>query len=217
MLSDRLLGAAEHAAPRPAGDFSAHPLAAELDELCAEHGFGRLDELTYGEVEGLVGALDAFERDVSARRRILHDELDVLTEALVGRLQDAAGPAEEDSMTQSGDSSRFADVGEFIRNQREVASMSVRRLADLAGVSNPYLSQIERGLRRPSAEVLQPAGERAADQRRDAVRAGRAAGRRDARRCRACREAIAADPPLTAEQKQALLNVYESFLLRQIG
>ena len=49
----------------------------------------------------------------------------------------------------------FADLGEFIRNQREVASMSVRRLADLAGVSNPYLSQIERGLRRPSAEILQ--------------------------------------------------------------
>ena len=46
-------------------------------------------------------------------------------------------------------------LGEFIRNQREVASMSVRRLADLAGVSNPYLSQIERGLRRPSAEILQ--------------------------------------------------------------
>ena len=79
----------------PAGDFSAHALAAELDELCAEHGFGRLDELTYDEVEGLVGALDAFERDVSARRRVLHDELDVLTEAFVGRLQDAAGPAEE--------------------------------------------------------------------------------------------------------------------------
>ena len=98
VLSDRLLGAGPTTlAPRPAGDYSAHPLAAELDELCAEHGFGRLDELTYGEVEDLVGVLDAFERDVSARRRILHDELDVLTEALVGRLQDAAGPAEENS------------------------------------------------------------------------------------------------------------------------
>ncbi len=43
---------------------------------------------------------------------------------------------------------RVAEVGEFIRSQREVASMSVRRLAELAGVSNPYLSQIERGLRR---------------------------------------------------------------------
>ena len=50
---------------------------------------------------------------------------------------------------------RLADVGELIKSQREVASMSVRRLADLAGVSNPYLSQIERGLRKPSAEILQ--------------------------------------------------------------
>ena len=70
---------------------------------------------------------------------------------------------------------RLADLGEFIRSQREVASMSVRRLADLAGVSNPYLSQIERGLRRPSAEILQQLAHGAADQRRDAVRAGRAA------------------------------------------
>ena len=50
---------------------------------------------------------------------------------------------------------RLHELGEFIRAQRELAQMSVRRLADLAGVSNPYLSQIERGLRRPSAEILQ--------------------------------------------------------------
>ena len=50
---------------------------------------------------------------------------------------------------------RIADVGEFIRAQRETARMSVRRLAELAGVSNPYLSQIERGLRKPSADILQ--------------------------------------------------------------
>ncbi len=49
----------------------------------------------------------------------------------------------------------LAHVGEFIRTQREVARMSVRRLAEVAGVSNPYLSQIERGLRKPSAEILQ--------------------------------------------------------------
>lgn len=45
-------------------------------------------------------------------------------------------------------------VGEFIRLQRERADLSLRRLADRAGVSNPYLSQIERGLRKPSAEIL---------------------------------------------------------------
>lgn len=46
------------------------------------------------------------------------------------------------------------DIGAFIREQRTLAELSVRRLADMAGVSNPYLSQIERGLRKPSAEIL---------------------------------------------------------------
>ena len=50
---------------------------------------------------------------------------------------------------------QWKDLGEFIRSQREVTQLSLRRLAELAGVSNPYLSQIERGLRRPSAEILQ--------------------------------------------------------------
>ena len=50
---------------------------------------------------------------------------------------------------------RLHDLGDFIRQQREVANVSVRRLAELAEISNPYLSQIERGLRRPSAEILQ--------------------------------------------------------------
>ena len=104
------------------------------------------------------------------------------------------------------------DVGGFIRNQREVASMSVRRLADLAGVSNPYVSQIERGLRRPSAEVLRQLANalqisveslfaEAGLPTGDAAAAGRGV-----------REAIAADTHLTADQKQALLKVYESFL-----
>jgi predicted transcriptional regulator len=50
---------------------------------------------------------------------------------------------------------RLADVGNFIRQQRELAQHSIRDLAKLAGVSNPYLSQIERGLRKPSADILQ--------------------------------------------------------------
>ena len=49
----------------------------------------------------------------------------------------------------------WRELGEFIREQRNVARLSVRRLSDMAGISNPYLSQIERGLRRPSAEILQ--------------------------------------------------------------
>src|SRR5256885_17056590 len=50
---------------------------------------------------------------------------------------------------------RWLDLGQFIREQRSTARLSLRRLSDMAGISNPYLSQIERGLRKPSAEILQ--------------------------------------------------------------
>jgi transcriptional regulator with XRE-family HTH domain len=106
------------------------------------------------------------------------------------------------------------DLGEFIRNQRETARMSVRRLADLAGVSNPYLSQIERGLRRPSAEILrQLANALQISVESLYVQAGLLADGDDlGHRPSPVREAIAADAHLTADQKRALLNVYESFL-----
>ena len=51
--------------------------------------------------------------------------------------------------------SRWRDLGEFIREQRRVGHLSLRKLSEMAGISNPYLSQIERGLRKPSAEILQ--------------------------------------------------------------
>src|SRR5487761_1489117 len=62
-------------------------------------------------------------------------------------------PSLGEAVTQLPD--HWRDLGEFIREQRAGARLSLRRLSDLAGVSNPYLSQIERGLRRPSAEILQ--------------------------------------------------------------
>jgi transcriptional regulator with XRE-family HTH domain len=106
---------------------------------------------------------------------------------------------------------RLAALGEFIKSQRELADMSVRRLADLAGVSNPYLSQIERGLRRPSAEILQQLAKALRISVETLyVRAGFLSGE-DAE-VPSVREAIGRDPLLTAEQKQALLNVYESYL-----
>lgn len=106
---------------------------------------------------------------------------------------------------------RLADVGEFIRNQREVASMSMRRLAEAANVSNPYLSQIERGLRRPSAEILQQIA-RALKISVETlyVRAGILTD--ESPGDIGVREAIGRDPQLKPEQKQALLNVYESFV-----
>jgi transcriptional regulator with XRE-family HTH domain len=106
---------------------------------------------------------------------------------------------------------RLSDLGEFIRQQREVANVSVRRLAELAGVSNPYLSQIERGLRRPSAEILQQLA-KALKISVEAlyVRAGLLSD--DGNGVPSVRDAISRDPQLTAEQKQALINVYDSFV-----
>lgn len=102
------------------------------------------------------------------------------------------------------------DLGEFIRAQREVARMSVRRLAEVAGVSNPYLSQIERGLRKPSAEILQQIAK--ALQISAETLYERAGFLDPVEHSRGVREAIADDPLLTPEQQQALLNVYESFV-----
>lgn len=103
------------------------------------------------------------------------------------------------------------DVGAFIRSQRERAEMSIRKLAELADVSNPYLSQIERGLRKPSADILQ----QVANALRISVetlyvRAGILP--EDGRSVSTVSEAIEHDPDLTPEQKSALLNVYASFL-----
>ena len=104
----------------------------------------------------------------------------------------------------------LTELGEFIRTQREVARMSVRRLAETAGVSNPYLSQIERGLRKPSADILQQLAKALQISASTLYeRAGILDPDADAR---GVREAIAADPLLTPEQQQALLNVYESFV-----
>jgi len=106
---------------------------------------------------------------------------------------------------------RLADVGDFIRAQREVARMSVRRLAEVAGVSNPYLSQIERGLRRPSAEILQQIAKALQISAESLyVRAGLLSD--EPAGANAVRDAIAQDPKLTPDQRQALLNVYDSFV-----
>lgn len=95
VLADRLLGLGDRP-PRPAEDFSDHPLNAELDDLCAAGGFSRLDELRRAELEALVEQLDAFEQKVSAQRQAVFGELDALTEELVSRYRDAAPPADDD-------------------------------------------------------------------------------------------------------------------------
>jgi transcriptional regulator with XRE-family HTH domain len=119
-------------------------------------------------------------------------------------------PPSPDEIRQ-GIEDRLGDLGAFIRSQREVANMSVRRLAELAKVSNPYLSQIERGLRRPSADILQQlASALKISVEALYVRAGLLQDEDPAPP--SVRDAIGRDPKLSAEQKQALLNVYDSFL-----
>ena len=104
---------------------------------------------------------------------------------------------------------KVSSIGEYIREQREQAKISLRQLASAAGVSNPYLSQIERGLRRPSAEILQQI---ATGLRISAealyVQAGILEERGPDSGVRA---AVLADPGLAERQKQVLLDIYESF------
>ncbi|MFJ8543011.1 helix-turn-helix domain-containing protein [Streptomyces sp. NPDC093586] len=106
-------------------------------------------------------------------------------------------------------------LGEYLREQRRNAQLSLRQLADAAGVSNPYLSQIERGLRKPSAEVLQQVAKALRISAETLyVRAGILDAERDGeerRREDATRAALLADPTLNERQKQVLLQIYESF------
>lgn len=129
---------------------------------------------------------------------------------------DPADPAEHLDAPDDARHDASPGLGDFIKTQREIARMSVRRLADLAGVSNPYLSQIERGLRRPSAEILQQLA-RALQISAESlyVRAGLLsdeAGSGDG-----VRDAVARDPALTPEQRTALLGVYDSFVAANLA
>ena len=103
---------------------------------------------------------------------------------------------------------KVREVGEFIRSQRRSAGVSVRKLAKLAGVSNPYLSQVERGLRRPSAEMLQAI---AKGLRISAQTLYVQAGILEAEPRADVQATIMGDPGLTERQKKALLAVYHSF------
>jgi transcriptional regulator with XRE-family HTH domain len=100
------------------------------------------------------------------------------------------------------------DIGSFIRAQREAAQVSVRQLAEKAGVSNPYLSQIERGLRKPSADVL--------NQIAKALRVSAEvlyirAGILEPTEASEVRDAIVTDTAISERQKQVLLDIYTSF------
>ena len=104
---------------------------------------------------------------------------------------------------------RLRDLGEFIRDQRRSDRLSLRKLSELAGISNPYLSQIERGLRKPSAEILQGI---AKGLRISAETLYVRAGILDEKPESDLVAAILADTTITERQKQTLVDVYRSFL-----
>ena len=101
-----------------------------------------------------------------------------------------------------------SDIGSFIRSQRENAQVSVRQLAERAGVSNPYLSQVERGLRKPSADVL---AQIAKALRVSAEVLYVRAGILEPSETSEVRDVIVTDTAITERQKQVLLDIYASF------
>ncbi len=112
-------------------------------------------------------------------------------------------------MARSKVGNAVESLGDYLREQRVAAELSLRQLAEQAGVSNPYLSQIERGLRRPSAEVLQQLAKAlriSAEQLY--VQAGIVHPHGEVR---SVELAILGDPALTERQKHSLLDVYQAF------
>jgi transcriptional regulator with XRE-family HTH domain len=107
------------------------------------------------------------------------------------------------------------DIGDFIRDLRQNARISLRQLAEQAGVSNPYLSQIERGLRKPSADVLQQLAKALRISAETLyVRAGilDPDENSDGRQAAGVVDAVLLDPALNERQKRVLLDVYTSFV-----
>jgi len=105
---------------------------------------------------------------------------------------------------------RWRDLGDFIREQRQIGQMSLRKLSEVAGISNPYLSQIERGLRKPSAEILQQIAKALEISSETLyIRAGILDEPTDSPDLISV---IKREQALTEEQKKTLITVYESFV-----
>jgi transcriptional regulator with XRE-family HTH domain len=129
---------------------------------------------------------------------------------VVGSRHPGTGGGEALRRTVNELEERWQDLGAFIREQRRVGQLSLRKLSERAGISNPYLSQIERGLRKPSAEILQNIA-RALQISAETlyVRAGILEDREgEVDLALELRRA----PDLTEEQKKTLVHIYESFL-----
>ena len=150
----------------------------------------------------------AAQRDRKARSESATGSAVEPSEGTLARGDKPTGEVPRDA-DEAKRSSESQHIGPFIRAQREAAEVSIRQLAERAGVSNPYLSQIERGLRKPSAEVL---SQIARGLRLSAEVLYSRAGILELREGSPVRDAILTAPDLTERQREVLVEIYESFL-----
>lgn len=119
-----------------------------------------------------------------------------------------------DDEEKGGANAAWRSLGDFIRGQRELANLSMRQLAEIAKISNPYLSQVERGLYKPSADVLKSIGHAlhiSAETMYSQAGLLDDSGSRDESR-HGVEHAIKVDPRLSVDQKEALIRIYRSFV-----
>jgi len=109
---------------------------------------------------------------------------------------------------------RIPTLGEIIRRQRELGAMSMRQFAEMVGISNPYLSQIERGLREPSEKVVEAIADNL-EMSAETLKQYRPRPAAAASEQSAVVAAIRADPELGAKERAALIEVYEAFVARK--
>lgn len=110
---------------------------------------------------------------------------------------------------------QLENLGGFIRQQRQLANLSLRQLADIARISNPYLSQVERGLHQPSVRVLKSLAEALNLSAETLLAQAGLVADEERTDDRATERAIRADPLLADAQKEALIAVYRSYLAAQ--
>lgn len=123
------------------------------------------------------------------------------------------GGENEEKPSGSGSNAAWSTLGAFIRGQRELANLSMRQLAEIAKISNPYLSQVERGLYKPSADVLkQIANALHISAETMYTQAGLLDNTTPDANQHGVEHAIRMDPRLTVDQKEALMRIYRSFV-----
>lgn len=122
---------------------------------------------------------------------------------------ESSGTPQRVDQVVSGGRMKLAELGGFIREQRRSARLSLRKLSEIAGISNPYLSQIERGLRKPSAEILQAIAKAL---RISAETLYVRAGILDEKRDHDLVSEILKSPELTEAQKQSLISTYRNYV-----